>query len=216
MIDLKNVDLLSLQTSYMKKDFTTKALCAALTPQFRQLANETKLCLIYSRVNELDEEALDELAWQMHVDYYDATVAIEVKRELVKNSLKWHKKKGTAGVVKEVIAAVFGRSWIEEWYQYGGYDFHFKVNVEASQQGASQADLIKLESLIDEYKNERSFLEKINIFLASLGTFFVASTLNCGEQITVYPWSITEVSGSGMMRIGPGYQAVETTTVYPL
>jgi phage tail protein, P2 protein I family len=215
-MDLSNVDLLSLQSSYMQKDPTTIALCAALTPQFRQLATETKLCIIYARISELDDAVLDELAWQMHVDWYDSTLDIEIKRNLIKNSIRFHQIKGTPTAVEVVASTVFGRSWVEEWFEYGGDPYYFRVNVEASHQGASQSDLIKLENLINQYKNTRSWLEIINIFLTSNSILYVAAAMTTGESITVYPWNVTEVDSNGQMIIGVGYQAVETITVYPL
>lgn len=214
-MDLSNINLLDLQTSYMKNDPTTVAMCAALNPQFKQLANETKSILIYSRIDDLDESVVDELAWQMHVDWYNASLDIETKRKLVKNSLKWHKKKGTPEAVEEIATTVFGRSKLEEWFEYGGEPFFFRMNIEVSKQGASQENLILLEQLINAYKNKRSWIEVINIFLTSNAPIYFGSCINSGEEITIYPWSIQESISIGVVNIGTGQQFIETTTVYP-
>ncbi|MHC1683676.1 MAG: phage tail protein I [Clostridiaceae bacterium] len=215
-MDLENIDLLSLQTTQMKNDPTTIALCAALTPKFQQLAKEVKKVLIYSRINELDDIALDELANQMHVDFYNTTLLIEVKRELVKNSLIWHKIKGTPAAVEEVAKVVFGRSWVSEWFEYGGSPYMFKVNVEATNRGASPEDFILLEKLVESYKNKRSWLELINILLTTNGAVYFGSYLSSGEEINVYPWSSKEIESKGKVDLALGTSTgTESITIYP-
>ena len=100
--------------------------------------------------------------------------------------------------------------------EYGGDPYYFWVNVEASQRGASAADLIRLENSVNQYKNTRSCLEVINIFLSSIGSLYIVGSLIAREHIKVYPWNITEVSSSGLIRVSLGYQAEEATTIYPL
>ena len=212
---LENIDLLSLQTAQMKQDPTTIAMCAALTPKFRELSIDTKSVLIYSRINDLDDATIDELAYQMHVDFYSTSLALEVKQQVVKNSLRWHRIKGTPAAVEEAAKIVFGRSWIEEWFEYGGNPYMFKLNVEASNRGASSADLILLEQLINAYKNKRSWLEVINIFLTTNGSIFLGGCMNSGEDITVYPWSPTETVSTGKIDLASINQSIETTTIYP-
>ena len=37
-----------------------------------------------------------------------------------------------------------------------------------------------------------------------------------GEEITVYPWSTTDITSEGKWMFGIGYQSVETINIYPL
>ncbi|WP_058953153.1 phage tail protein I [Clostridium tyrobutyricum] len=214
-MDLNNIDLFALQTTYMKKDSTTKALCKALNPYFIKLSQDVKLALIYSRIDELDVQAVDELAWQMHVDFYDYTLSIESKRRLVKSSLEWHKIKGTPEAVEKASSSVFGNSKLEEWFEYEGEPFFFRMDVDITEQGASPENLKKLDILINEYKNKRSWLEIIRIFLTAKGTMYFASTISSGEEITVYPWLSTETVSKGKLNIATANRFVEETTIYP-
>lgn len=126
-MDLNNIDLLSLQTKQMKQDLFTQAMCTALTPQFRKLAGDVKNCLILPNINELSEEVLDELAWELHVDWYDATAPIEIKRNLIKNSDKVHMTLGTPYAVEQVVEDYFGDGYMQEWFEYGGEPYHFNI-----------------------------------------------------------------------------------------
>lgn len=183
MLNLKDVDLLSLQTTHMKKDPTTQALCAALTPQFQQLAEEVKLCLIYSRVAELDHVALDELAWQMHIDWYDKTLDINKKRQLVKKASEVHRYRGTPYAVEEVIKTYFGDGYIQEWFEYGGEPYMFKVITSNPSVTGEQAQ--QFINVLNSVKNIRSHLEEIIIALSGEMHLYSAGVVHFADFITI-------------------------------
>ncbi|MBO0555662.1 phage tail protein I [Clostridium botulinum] len=214
-MNLDSINLLDLQTSYMKKDPTTIAMCKALEPQFKKLNEESRLVLIYSRIDYLNEEVIDELAWQMHVDFYDYTLSLNKKRELVKNSLYWHKIKGTPKAVLDVATSVFGRTTLEEWFEYNDEPFFFRLNVEVTEQGASKENIEKLETLVNAYKNTRSWIRVINIFLTGKGKIYFGACTTSGEEITVYPWAVTETSSFGKVNLATKNTNIENITIYP-
>ncbi|MBA8967728.1 phage tail protein I [Clostridium butyricum] len=182
--DLNKIDLLSLQTSYMQKDNFVQALCKALNPVFQKLSDSTRLVFIYGRIDELEEEAIDSLAWQFHVDFYDYTLSLDQKRELVKKSIYLHMIKGTPKAVEEACATVFGKTKLKEWFEYGGKPYFFGLDVDITEVGASPEELKKLDILIDVYKNKRSWIDYINLFIASKGDIYIgASTLISEENI---------------------------------
>lgn len=183
MLTLKDVDLLSLQTSLMKQDPTTQALCAALTPQFQQLADEVKTCLILSRVNELDEAALDELAWQLHVDWYDANAKLDIKRQIIKNSLKVHRYRGTPYAVEQVVQDYFGDGHVVEWFEYNGDPYHFRVVTSNSSVTGEQANQFAM--AVEKVKNVRSHLEQIIISMTAEMQVFFGNALHTGDYITI-------------------------------
>lgn len=215
-MDLQNVDLLALQTTQMKQDPTTIAMCSSLNPKFRELGTDIKSVLIYSQIDDLDDAATDELAYEMHVDFYDSSLDLEIKHQLVKNSLRWHRMKGTPAAVEEAAQKVFGRSWVTEWFEYGGQPYYFKVNVEATNRGASQQDFILLEKLVDAYKNKRSWVELINIILSVNSGVYFGSCITSGEEISVYPWTTKTIESIGNITMALGSNVnVESVTIYP-
>lgn len=182
-MDLKNVDLLSLQTSAMKTDSTIKALCAALTPQFQQLANEVKMCMIYSRINELDEAALDELAWQMHIDWYDATADISIKRQLIKTADDVHAKLGTAAAVEDVVKAYFGDGQVQEWFEYGGTNGMF--NVLTTNGSVTDTLAAQFARVIEPVKRKSQHLDQVIVNLSGTSPEFHTCIVHVGDFITV-------------------------------
>lgn len=182
-MDLKSVDLLRLQSPFMQKDPTTIAMCQALNPQFLQLAEETNLCLIYSRVDELGDAILDELAWQLRVDWYDATAELEIKRQLIKSAIKVHQLRGTPAAVEEIIQAYFGDGYVEEWFDYDGQPGMFKVvTTNPSITTELAAQFIKV---LNSVKNIRSHLEEIVIALSAETQLYLAGVVHTGDFMEV-------------------------------
>ncbi len=182
-MDLNNINLISLMPQFMQQDPIAKGLCAALQPQFRQLADETKICLLMPRISELNGSILDELAWELHIDFWDAGADEEKKRELLKNSLKIHMTRGTPAAVETLIQTMFNDGYVEEWFEYGGEPYMFRVitnNASVTTDKATQ--FIRA---LNSVKNLRSWLEKVIITLSEPLDFYYAGIVHTGDHITV-------------------------------
>ncbi|WP_034439415.1 phage tail protein I [Clostridium ihumii] len=215
-MNLNNIDLLSLQPSYFQQDKFIKALCKTLNPYFQKLSNDSRLVYIYGRIDELDEDTIDSLAWQFHVDFYDYTLTLDKKREIVKDSLKIHRIKGTPKAVEDMASTVFGKTKLKEWFEYDGKPFFFGLDVDVTERGASPEELKKLDTLIEAYKNKRSWIDFINIFLTNRGSIFIGATTICGEEIVVYPWTPKDIESKGNIKLSMVQgQGVENITIYP-
>lgn len=188
MVDLTNVDLLAIQSRYMQADVTTQALCAALTPLIRELAQQCDLVILYPRINELQGAILDAVAWGLHVDAYDALAADDEKRRMILNSYQVHKFKGTVFAVQRIVEGVFGDDGeVEEWFDYGGDPYHFKVKVLCSARGISAADQTRAINLINAGKNLRSELDGLQLVLVEEAAQKIAAAATISEEIRVYP-----------------------------
>ncbi len=180
---LADVDLLSLQTNFMKQDPTTVALCAALTPQLQQIAQETKLTLLYSRIDSLPEVILDELAWQMKIDWYDAKADIEVKKQLIKTAPIIKACLGTPFAVEEVIKIYFGDGYTQEWYEYGGDPFMFKVVTTNSAVTGERAD--QFIQVLNAVKRNSAHLEEIIISLSGEMNLYFAGVVHTSDKLEI-------------------------------
>ena len=214
MIDLKNVDLLALQSRYMQGDITTQALCAALTPILQELGREVELVMLYPRINELSGEVLDDLAWGLHVDAYDALASDDVKRRMILNSYRIHKYKGTAFAVQKIIESAFGEAgMLEEWFLYGGEPYHFRVDVYVSDTGVTEAEQNRALELVNAGKNLRSELDEIRLILSQGVKKTVAAVGAWGELLEVYPMGKVDTNQT---RIAFAQTQTMTMEVYNL
>ncbi len=152
----------------------------------------------------------------MNVDWYDSTANIDIKRNLLKNSIRLHRIKGTPQGIIDAATTVFGKTKLKEWFEYGGNPYYFKMDVDVTETGASPAELKKLDALIDAYKNKRSWLEMLNIYLTTLGTLSIGTISIDAEEIAVYPWSPKDIDTMINYTIPVAQSAGnETITTYP-
>ncbi len=88
---------------------------------------------IYCRIDELDESVLDILAVDLKVDWYDYDANLETKRRMIYDSWRVHKRMGSVAAVENALSDVWPNSTVEEWFEYGGEPFHFRVILDVSE-----------------------------------------------------------------------------------
>lgn len=203
------------------EDPQVEAATLALDDQLADINTHLIQTIILPRIDELSEMVLDLLLWEFHITLDEGAglaVSVEEKRDLVKGAVEIHRLKGTKAALLRIFEMLSMRGVISEWYEYGGEPYKFKVEIlELSERGLDEQTYVLLERLIDEYKNVRSWLDELNVYLTVRGVVpIVAMASLFGEEITVYPYNVTEVESAAFWRWGIGAQVVETVTVYPL
>lgn len=162
MNDIYNTDFSEFLPGALRHDPKMIALARALTEQLLAVSGNMDNVLIYSRFEELSEDLVDILAYDMHVDWYDYGYPLNVKRDMVKNSVKVHKRMGTKYAVETAVKAIYPESRIEEWFNYGGEPFHFKVVLNAGDKNL-KIDLNDIVKKINMYKRLSAHIDSINI-----------------------------------------------------
>lgn len=155
----------------IRKDRTVQDICEAIEKEMQAVNRATGYCLLLPRLDELSEALLDELAWEYHVDFYDQTLPIEQKREMVRQAIESHRKKGTAAVVRNVVSIILQDGRVEEWFQYGGEPYHFRVILIMGPM-ASEETIQKLVDTIYAVKNVRSWLDYVQFHRESEGRIY--------------------------------------------
>lgn len=154
--DIYSVNFADYLPETLKRDHKMKALAAAVTEQMLGVSGEIDNVLIYSRIDELPEELIDILAFDMHVDWYDYSYPLAAKRDILKNSVKVHKKMGTKYAVVTALGNVYGNVGISEWFEYGGRPYFFKIHIDIGINGFSDNAYLDIFSKVQSYKNLRS------------------------------------------------------------
>ena len=68
----------------LASDIKMVALAKAITDELLTVSGEMKNVLIYARIDDLPEELVDVLAYDLHVDWYDYSYPLAAKRDLLK------------------------------------------------------------------------------------------------------------------------------------
>lgn len=173
--------------------------------------------LIYL-IDDVDASALPQLADQFRVlgEGWDFTRNDDERRALIKRAIEIKRYRGTPWAVEQVLQVLNLPGELQEWFNYGGKAYHFKVRIDVDGRGIDEQTYGALVKLIGLYKNVRSMLESLSI-ISSVSTDVpkIACVILSGEVTTIFPKIPDEFVSGQQMRIAVGMQFVETTTIYP-
>lgn len=199
MIKYTEAELISVLPPYLKNSADVQAISYAFRMAMSKVIRFSVMTSLYANTDELDEDLLDLMALELKTQYYDENMDIQTKRELIKNTLAWYKKAGTPAAVAELVAAAFGEGKVEEWFEYGGKPYMFRIVTNASLTPEMNA---LFNQMIKKVKNTRSHLESISIIRT------IRQTLYAGVGRASYSRALAIFEG--------GYQAdcqVESTMI---
>lgn len=175
--------------------------------------------LLIDLVDLVDASALPSLAEQFHVQGLEGWLFAKderQKRELIKQAIELHRYRGTPWAVRQVLKILAFEGDISEWFEYGGKPYFFRLDVTLKARGLSEDEFNALVTMIHEYKNVRSKLEMLTIWLINQSQIpVIASTVLSGEITTVLPMLHDSIEQSGAVNIGTGCWSIEFVTVYP-
>jgi phage tail P2-like protein len=158
--DIYSVNFADYLPDALKQDPKMVALANAMAAQLLEASGLIDDVLIYARIDELPEDLVDILAYDMHVDWYDYSYPLDVKRDLLKTSVRVHRKKGTKYAVEKALGGLYKDSEVEEWFEYGGEPFHFRVvcDVSANRIVASYSEIV---NAVRMYKRLSAHLDEV-------------------------------------------------------
>lgn len=159
----------------LQKDPKMVALAHSIANVLEQRLDEINLGQIYTRIDQLPEDLLDILAKDFAVDWYDHDYDLAAKRRTIKSAPYIHRHRGTAGAVLRGIRAIYPGSRLEEWWQYGGEPYHFRVMLDMSGSDASYVSTERVLWAIGYYKSLRSHNDGV-YYQSAFGIEIVASS----------------------------------------
>lgn len=160
MNDLYKFKLKDTLPSSIGNDTNIQSLAEVATLRLIALMPFVDRLTILSHLAELSMPILDEIAWHLHVDFYDEAVVIEQKIKLILNSIAWHRRKGTVGLVEEAIGELYSDcEVVENWDYDGGKPYHFKLQMSGYMMTPNIRERVL--RILEFVKNKRSWLDGI-------------------------------------------------------
>lgn len=182
-MNLSELNMMRFLPSWMNDDETAQGLAYAVQNRLSEIIASIQLVSLYTRIPSMNAELLDEMAWSLNVPEYRSEYGVDVKRRLVKTAIQTHRMRGTVAAVEKVVADIFGDGYVEEWFDYGGNPFRFKIHT--SNIGAVDADAEAFDHAVASTKNLRSVLEAIVIEAAQQCPLAAAGYLHVAESIYI-------------------------------
>lgn len=183
MINFYNAQITDILPENLKTTADVQSISYAVMKAMQRLQNYAVRAKIFSAINELPEKILDILAVELRAHYYREEMDLETKKNIIKNTMIWHRYAGTSWAVEKLIEAVFGTGEVIEWFDYSGDPGHFKISTD--NYSLTGYELEEFNSIIQHVKRKSSILDAIEITLnASMNIYYGVVVLN-GEYITL-------------------------------
>jgi P2-related tail formation protein len=202
MIELQQGELHGLLPPNFKEDKEVRAVCYALDRLLLEFYDRVRLTYTWAAVRMAGHELLDYLAAELRTPFYSASLDLDLKRSMVANTFIWYSKLGTKEVIEEVVTAVFGTADVDEWFEYGGDPYFFRIRTEGRIR--SQEEYSDFLRLLYFLKNTRSWLEKITLLREAERRMYV------GHGVRQYRWERPLLQGPqggeypGRLYVGHG------------
>jgi phage tail protein, P2 protein I family len=191
--DIYTVNFAQYLPESLKKDPKIRAIAEAVTKEALTVSRDIEKVLIYFRLDELPEELIDILAYDMHVDWYDYSYPLEIKRDILKNSVKVHKRMGTKYAVETVLKSIYKTTGIKEWFEYGGKPYWFKIVMDIGNEGLTAYVVKDIWEKIYFYKNLRSHCNGIFCTLKTQGKLRIRPYAGVGGILKVKAYLVDKL-----------------------
>lgn len=163
------------------------------------------------------ESLLPYLAWALSVDRWDMSWSADIKRRVIKSSFFVHKHKGTIGALRRVVEPLGYLIEVVEWWQAqpAGPRGTFRLKVGVLDTGITDEMYQELERVIDDAKPLARHLVGLAISLESRGPVYIGAAAYSGDELTVYPYTPSEIVVTGASGVGGGSHLIDTMSIYP-
>ena len=212
--DLQSVSLIDILPPNLLADKQIYAAARALDDELQKITAATRNALLLPRLDELSEDVIDLLAWQWHVDFYEPSMSIETKRQLVRESIAWHRIKGTKAAVEKMAQTVFKGGVVTEWFEYGGEPYHFRIDV-LNAPNMTEESRDRLLAVVKASKNTRSWLDELRFRREAQNDMYYASAPSIHTTYEIRPAEITDATTEAWRYIGAAVSTHTAYEVYP-
>ena len=165
MNDVFSIDFTRAMPPTLRNDPAMLALGQSIAGELQENIRLASLTLIFHRIDELDENVLDILARDMHVDWWDDSHPIEVKRRILRDSVRVHMRLGTRFAIETPLRNIFPNSNVQEWFEYGGTHHRFRIHLNVSDYNMP-IDIGRVLWAVNFYKRLTAHLDDLSYYLS--------------------------------------------------
>lgn len=127
------------------------------------MSAKTRTYSVWDALDIMPEPAIDALAEELNILWYDKLASLESKRDIVRNCKHIQAKLGTKWATEEILKIYFsGATKITEWFAYErtrGDPNHFAIETEYTARTA--AETIRFMTILNKVKRKSAILDKV-------------------------------------------------------
>lgn len=160
---ISELDFLRLLPAFMRDDEAVIALSKAVDKLMGETLQRRDTLRTWDKIDGLNEDELDALAWELDVDWYDSEgMDLEQKRATIKLAQQIKRKRGTKWSVERLISAYFGEGYVMEWFEMYGEPYTFAALT--TNEHTDAAGFEKFMEAVRAAKNVRSHIAGVFYF----------------------------------------------------
>ncbi len=203
MKTIRQINFSEILPRSLTDDAQLNAVAKSLDNILKTISDETRLILLYSRIDELNHALLDILAYQLHCDWYDAiNFSLTEKRAAIKKSVEVHRLKGTIYATEKTAQEFLENAEVVE---LGNFRFALTCTNYIGELNSFRNHMLRLY----DAKNVRSWLDyielkieepKINLYAGTTEIITGVLHLNFDklddENINLYVGNVEIITGN--------------------
>lgn len=184
MIEFEASTILDILPLPLKNKNQVQAISYAVSKGMQRIKENVSMICVYSNLEQLPESILDIMAKEMRTQYYETMLSLKTKQTLLKNTLLWYLKAGTAAAVEELVQTIFGDGMVKEWYEYDGEPYHFKILT--NNPAITNEQFKEFSQLLERVKRKSAVLDEILVTLTGqMNLFLGVGILESSEECHV-------------------------------
>ncbi len=166
MIDIKAGRITDILPENLSSQLEVQAFAYACHRQMVKLCEAADRTRIYAALQTAPVEILDYLALELQTPCYEMTFPLETKRRLIFQTMPYHMKMGTTGMVNSIICAIFGAGYIKEFFEAGLDPHHFTVHVTGAEETTNPT--ANLRDVLEQVKRKSQWLDAVELEFATM------------------------------------------------
>ena len=186
---MQKINVIDLLPESLKGNQDVIDICSIINDFFDEINSIKNDISIYARLDDdtMNEASVDALARTFHLlanESYRFAGTVEQKRELVRNAIILHRKKGTKYAVERVCNILdMKEAKLTEWFEDDGEPYTFKINANAFD-GLDEETIRLLYAMVDEFKNVRSHVAAFEFNSTTYGTIYMPAVTFTHTEIS--------------------------------
>lgn len=205
MIEITQNGFLFLVPPNFKQEIEVQCLAYAIDTLFQKFLHKCACVAIWSDSKNWTHTICDQLALELRTPLYSQTLPLDTKKEMVKKTLDWYKRLGTAKVAKEVTELAWKSTGIEEWFHAKNRQpYTFRIKTKDMSLLAAQQELL---ARMEEVKNVRSSLEGFQFITEQ--TIYVGSYAQTVEKVKILPYQPKKQEQKINIMVGATFACAE-------
>jgi len=169
---------------------------------------------IYPVIDQLPERLLDILAHDFKVDWWDPDYTLWEKRRTLKDSWRVHKMLGTKAAVETAIRAIYPKTEVQEWFEYGGEPYHFRLNIDLTDTFGDETRPWRVLERVNFYKSLRSHNDEIHFTMtAPAFSLHVGGGMGANPVIGIPEGTDRFSTASDALHMGGAFGANATVSI---